>query len=257
VQHEDRQRAGSFGEDANQYDRARPAYPADLVDDLLRDRPRLILDVGCGTGIASRLLAARGCQVVGVEPDSRMAAVARGHGLAVEGATFEDWDPDGRRFDLIVSAQAWHWVDPVRGASKAGEILRPGGRIGVFWNRAQLPETLRPALTAAYQRVAPSLGEGYALPSPARTTPDESCRTAAAAFEDDGRFSDVSMAVFTHSVEYTTAEWLDLLPTHSDHRLLPSAQLAEVLETVGRVVDSAGGRFDVRYHTWLAGARAG
>src|SRR5207248_523841 len=83
--------------------------------------------VGCGTGIASRPFQDRGCRVTGVEPDERMAAVARRHGLAVEVSRFEDWDPAGRRFDLVVSAQAWHWVDPARGAAQAERALRSGG----------------------------------------------------------------------------------------------------------------------------------
>src|SRR5207302_3315261 len=77
VIHEDRQRAGSFGEDAAQYDRARPSYPTELVDALMVDQPRRVLDVGCGTGIAARLLAERACAVLGVEADPRMAEVAR------------------------------------------------------------------------------------------------------------------------------------------------------------------------------------
>jgi SAM-dependent methyltransferase len=66
----------------------------------------MVLDVGCGTGIASRLSVDRGCQVIGVEPDPRMAAVGRRHGLIVEEAAFEQWEPGSRRFDLLVSAQA-------------------------------------------------------------------------------------------------------------------------------------------------------
>ena len=78
--HDDRRRAGSFGDDADQYDRARPTYPAPLVDDLLDDGTHDVLDVpdvGCGTGKVGRLFAARGCAVLGVEPDERMAAVDR------------------------------------------------------------------------------------------------------------------------------------------------------------------------------------
>lgn len=90
--HEDRRRAGSFGEDAEQYDRARPSYPAVLVDDLLSEGAHDVLDVGCGTGKVARLFLARGCDVLGVEPDERMAAVARRHGVVVEIATFEEWD---------------------------------------------------------------------------------------------------------------------------------------------------------------------
>ena len=62
-----------------------------MLDDLLADRPERVLDVGCGTGIVSALLAHRGADVLGIEPDPRMAAVARAKGLAVEVARFEEW----------------------------------------------------------------------------------------------------------------------------------------------------------------------
>jgi SAM-dependent methyltransferase len=255
VKYRDRRRAGSFGDDAEQYDRARPAYPAELIDHLLPDRPGLIVDAGCGTGIASRLFTERGGQVVGIEPDPRMAAVARRHGCAVEAGRFEDWDPAGRRFDLVVSAQAWHWIDPVAGARKADEALRTGGRVGVFWNRGDPPDDVRAALDEAYRRAAPALGEDYALPSAALTDPDADCERAAAAFRAAGGFAGVTIQVFTHSVVYTTAQWLDLLPTHSDHRTLPAGELAQVLAAVGQEIDRIGGTFEMGYQTWLAEAR--
>ena len=86
-----------------------------------------VLDVGCGTGIAARQFQAAGCQVLGVDPDERMAELARRAGLDVEVATIETWDPAGRSFDAVIAGQAWHWVDPVAGAAKAAQAVRPGG----------------------------------------------------------------------------------------------------------------------------------
>jgi predicted TPR repeat methyltransferase len=86
---EDRARAESFGVTAALYDQARPAYPPALVDALIADGSRRVLDVGCGTGIASALLADRGCTVLGVEVDARMAEVARAKGIEVEVGRFE------------------------------------------------------------------------------------------------------------------------------------------------------------------------
>ena len=71
-----------------------------------------MLDVGCGTGKVARGLLARGLDVLGVELDPRMAALARAHGVEVEVAAFEDWDDRGRTFDLITFGDAWHWIDP-------------------------------------------------------------------------------------------------------------------------------------------------
>lgn len=91
----DRERAEAFGDDPVRYDRARPSYPDELVADLVAEHPARVLDVGCGTGIASRLFRAPGRTVLGIEPDPRMAAVARGYGLEVEEVRFEGWDPGG------------------------------------------------------------------------------------------------------------------------------------------------------------------
>jgi SAM-dependent methyltransferase len=114
--HDQRDRAESFGAVAELYDRHRPSYPEELIAALAALRPASVLDVGCGTGKASRQLTASGLDVLGVEIDAGMAAVARRSGVEVEVASFELWDERGRTFDLIVSGQAWHWVDPAVGA---------------------------------------------------------------------------------------------------------------------------------------------
>ena len=135
---------------------ARPGYPGALVARIVAGSPGLdVLDVGCGTGIAARQFQAAGCTVLGVEPDARMAEFARARGLAVEGATFEAWDPGGRRFDTVIAAQSWHWVDPASGAAKAATVLRPGGRLAVFGHVYELPAEVAKPFAAAYRRVVP------------------------------------------------------------------------------------------------------
>src|SRR5579875_261316 len=107
--HRARETAESFGSDAERYDRARPSYPQALVDRIVAASPgRDFLDVGCGTGISSRLFQAAGCRVLGVDPDARMAGLARLHGVKAEVARFEDWDPLGRAFDAVVAGMTWH-----------------------------------------------------------------------------------------------------------------------------------------------------
>src|SRR5688500_13082490 len=130
--HENRDVAESFGAEAERYDRARPGYPTEIIDKIVREAPgRHVLEVGIGTGIAARQLRQAGCTVLGVEPDERMAALARETGIQVETARFEDWEPRGRAFDAVVAAQSWHWVDPLAGAVTAAEVLRPGSRLTV------------------------------------------------------------------------------------------------------------------------------
>ena len=248
----DRRRAGSFGDDAEQYDRVRPTYPDAVIDRLTADRPRTVLDVGCGTGIAARLFAARGCRVLGLEPDARMAAVARGHGLEVEAGTFEQWDAGPRRFDLLVAGQAWHWVDPQLGAAKAAQVLRPGGCIGLFWNQSHPEPPVRDAILRAYARCAPELGErsvlvGHRDPSIYEAIAD--------AVRDTDRFAAVSIDCFTHEAVFPTATWLELTVTHSDHRTLPPDQLDALLTVLRSEIDRSGGQVPVHYETSLVSGR--
>jgi SAM-dependent methyltransferase len=252
VLHEDRVRAGSFGADAERYDRARPTYPPSLIDDLVADHPAQVLDVGCGTGIASRLLAARGCQVLGVEPDERMAAVARSHGVDVEVATIETWDSAGRRFDLLTSAQAWHWVDPLVGAAKAADVLNPDGCIGLFWNVARHSPDMQATFDAIYECLAPGLDRHAVLLGHGSA---ERFELAARTLPAGGRFTDVAVRAFPHARAYTTEAWLDQLPTHSDHATLEPERLEVLLAAVEAAIDEVGGHFTMEYDAWLVTAR--
>ena len=88
--HDQRQAAESFGSDPERYDRARPRYPDVLIERIVAAAPgRLVLDVGVGTGIVARQFHAAGCEVLGVDPDARLAEFARHSGVEVEVSTFE------------------------------------------------------------------------------------------------------------------------------------------------------------------------
>ena len=142
-----------FDEVAELYDRARPGYPAELFADLV-DITGLadgapVVEVGCGTGQATLPLAELGCSITAVEPGPRLAHLARQRLAAfpdaqIEIATFEDWACGHRRFDLLVAASSWHWVDPQIGWRRAHEILRPGSWMVILGNvvirRADEPE---------------------------------------------------------------------------------------------------------------------
>lgn len=253
--HQDRDRAGSFGDDASQYDRARPSYPSRLVDDLLATETKRLLDVGCGTGLASRLFTARGCEVLGVEQDERMAEVARAHGLRVDVARFETWQPPPEPFDLVISAQAWHWIDPAVGPAKAASVLRQSGRFAAFWNSYHLDPEMQRVMRPVYARWAPHLWEASVVLGTIGADEAEAARRGdIKALEACGLFGTVERHEYRWETAYTLDEWLDQLPTHSGHRTLEPDTLAKVLDAVRAALATSGESVHVRYRTNLISA---
>jgi SAM-dependent methyltransferase len=248
--HVHREVAEGFGADAGRYDRARPGYPAGLVGRIVAASPgRRVLDAGCGTGISARLLAAAGCQVLGVDPDPRMAERARQAGTEVEVAKFEDWDPAGRAFDAVIAAQAWHWVDPGAGAAKAAAALRPGGRLAVLWNAFEPPPELRAAFAAVFRQVMPGSPGGGFWSRPAIDAYRVMGGRAADGMRQAGAFGEPQEWTEGWARPYTRDEWLDLVPTTGGFSRLPPGVQAELLAGLGEAVDAAGGAFTMGYTT--------
>jgi SAM-dependent methyltransferase len=242
--HRNRARASSFGANAELYDRSRPRYPDAMIDALLASAPSRVLDVGCGTGLLGRSFVERGVPVLGVEPDAQMAAVARRHGLDVEIATFEGWDPAGRVVDLLVAGQSWHWVEPERGAHKAADVVRPGGGVAHAWNVGAMEDELGEALNVVYDAIAP----GQARPLVPHRRGDRGEPSASElAFSATGAFAPPEHHTYDWEHVYATDEWLAQLETHSDHALMSSDARARLLEAVGEVLDARGGAFTMYY----------
>ncbi|MFV8186298.1 class I SAM-dependent methyltransferase [Streptomyces sp. AF1B] len=256
--HERRDIAESFGTDPERYDRARPRYPEALVRRIVDALPGPdVLDVGCGTGISARQFQEAGCTVLGVDPDPRMAALARRLGTDVEVATFEEWEPRGRRFDAVVAGTAWHWVDHAAGVAKAAKLLRPGGLLALFWNVADIPADLAEAVADSCERVMPdapfdfraaltrSMVDGY----------QTFLVKAADGIREAGGFDEPEQWRYDWEFTYTRDAWLDVVPTQGAFTRLPPDKLAEILTAVGAAIDARGGTVTMPYATLAVTAR--
>ena len=244
--HGDRDRAESFGSRAEQYDRLRPAYPVALIDDLVSLDAWDVVDVGCGTGKAALALIDRGLRVLGVEPDEAMAAVARRHGVPVDVATFEAWDPEGRAFDLLTAGHAWHWVNPVMGLRKAASVVIPGGTVALFWNYHALEEPLPETLERVYAACAPEL---EVLGRDPTGSPDSD------PFLGSDQFTPGEPRIYRWPRELSANEWVDMLATFSDHQCLGKDRLLDLQDALRAAIDKSGGTVRSLCGTYVWSAR--
>ena len=127
-------------------------------------------------------------------------------------------------------------------------MLRPGGRLAVFWNAAQLPPGLGEALAGVYRRVQPGLPFNPWAMS-ALDAYRAMCGTAAGGIRQAGVFGDPEQWQFDWDRPYTRDEWQEVLPTFGAHSQIPPAKLEELLAGVGAAVDTMGGSFTMRYAT--------
>ena len=148
--------AVSFGTAAHDYDRYRVGPPTEIADLLAPISCESVLDLGAGTGALTRVLAARVPRVYAVDRDPRMIAVLEANcpGVtALEGTAERIPLPDGA-VDAVTVASAWHWMDPRTAIPEITRVLRPGGALGLMWNRRDRSEPWIAALEAFRLRVS-------------------------------------------------------------------------------------------------------
>lgn len=254
-----------FDEVAELYDRVRPRYPDQLFADLAAATGVAdgapVLEVGCGSGQATGSLLALGCAVTAVEPGADMAALTRRRHAAaeVENVAFEDWADRGRRFDGLVAATSWHWVDPTVGWQRAHDVLRPGGWIALLGNVVvRVPDEPEVYAETAdlHERAAPGY-PGWGRPPLA----DEVRATGGwGEVEDPGDLFGLALVHWYPSVQWFDGSgFADLLRSLSVYRALPAAVREPLLDAIAdRIRTHMGDRVARRYVSFLrVGHRSG
>jgi SAM-dependent methyltransferase len=247
----------SFDGVAACYERGRPGYPDDLIDDVLAysglAHPRLI-EVGAGTGKATRLFAQRDCDIVAVEPSREMAAIARATSaprrkVVVVEATFEDFELDDTGFDLLVSAQAWHWVRPAVRYPKAHRAVRGRGALAVFWSHPRWDATpYRQPLIEAYLAHAPEfVDRGPWFPGFGR--PEGQERPTEPEFAP--LFGEISERRYRWDRQYTADVYLDLLRSLVEHETLSADRRARLFDATAHAINALGESITLSYETRL------
>jgi SAM-dependent methyltransferase len=222
----------SFDTVAELYERARPTYPDELVDDLVAAiGGRRVLEIGSGTGKLTRSLVARDLDVTCIEPGANLAAVARRvvPDARIVEARFEDWVPDGSH-DGVCCATAWHWLDADVAAPKVHSLLPAGGVLAVIGTHHVCPPGHDPFFREI-QRVYASFGDGIDdLPDVGDIRHDD-----AIALRATGLF-DVEDRSYLRVIEYDAETYIEVLKTYSGHIVMTDEQRVTLFDAVREIV---------------------
>lgn len=248
----------TFGQDAELYDQCRPGYPPPLFTDLatltgLGPHAR-VLEIGCGTGQATLPLAQLGCTVVAMDLSTDMVAIARRNlaqfpNVTVVTSAFEDWQPTGGPFDAVLSATAFHWLDPDVRMIKAADLLRPGGALAIVSTHhiAGGTNAFFADVQRCYERFDPTTPPGM------RLTTDDETHEETAEFDRSARFGPVEFRRYEWQQTYPAHGYLNLLMTYSGHRAMAPPARNGLFACITHLIENVyNGEVTKQYRTRLA-----
>jgi len=231
-------RALSFGAVAEAYERYRPEYPAELVDVVMTYAGRPLptaLEIGAGTGKATRLFAHRGVLVTATDPDPAMLAELRKHVPATVRtvrAAFEDLQPD-ESYSLVYAAAALHWTDPSGRWPRMAGLLEPGGVVASFGGPFDLAD---PAVEEAVRVARAPFLESDEVPSPDGTPPEHDMQWPGTELQRSEWFADVQQAVIERPLTMSADDYIGYLSTVSAYLALPRPVQGQVYSRIRAVL---------------------
>jgi 2-polyprenyl-3-methyl-5-hydroxy-6-metoxy-1,4-benzoquinol methylase len=240
----------TFNEAANVYD-VRPSYPEKIIEEIISlsgiSEKSRILEVGVGTGQITLPFAKQGYEIVGLELGPALADQARKNlqnytNVNIITTAFEDWQSE-EKFDLLLSAQAFHWIETRVGLAGAAKFLHKGGALALVW-------TLDESQTVFQKESAP-VYDKYIPPQPNRPTPNEGYERYKKALTESSAFAEVVVREVKWNKTYSKEDYLKLQNTYSNHLAVSEETRAEFHKELAKIIDSHGGTVLRVYKTVL------
>ncbi|HSR86042.1 MAG TPA: methyltransferase domain-containing protein [Streptosporangiaceae bacterium] len=232
------ERALSFGVIAAAYERFRLGYPERLVDIVLTyaGQPvRTALEIGAGTGKATRLFAQRGIVVTATEPDGAMLAELGKHvpaNLIITQAAFEDLQP-GHSYGLVYAAAALHWTNPDGRWPRIAALLDPGGVFASFGGPVRLTD---PAVEETVRVARAPFLDSDEIPPPDGTPSTNDMQWPGTELQRSEWFSEVQQWVIERRLTMSARDYVGHLSTISAYLELHTAERELVLSRIMRVL---------------------
>ena len=250
----ERERRTHFDEIVVNYDKARWEYPPEVFADIF-DYARIgakgtALEIGAGTGKATRPFLAAGCKVTAVELGENMAAFLQDKyqndsKLSIIFSAFEDIELNASSYDIVYSASAFHWVDAGIGCPKVFNILKSKGVFALFRNNFitsyELYEDLHDLYKLHYLSIYPRNTKKEPYTSVSLSQLSEIKRGFGFSGMEQFGFYDVNMRFYEARQSYSATEYIALLETMADHRSLPESNKKALYTGIGESINKRGG----------------
>ncbi len=249
-----------FDDAAQLYDEVRPRYPEEIVEHIIAFAALpvhgRVFEVGCGTGQMTLPFAQRGYTVVALDQGERLAALAAQYcqpypQVRVVPCAFEAWQDVSGSYDLFLSAQAFHWIDPTYGLARAAELLKTGGTIALVWTAD------RSQGSAFWQATAPIYDTYNPQTSSGNLPLEIKVDLYRQALHTSRQFAGVHEVRQAWTKRYSGDEYLKLLQTFSDHRAMLEPNKSRFFEAIGQVITQMGGEVIRDYATLVLLAKKG
>lgn len=236
------QKKSWYGSVADHYNRVRPRYPQPLISRVVElahlPKGANILEIGCGPGIATTAFAQFGFSLVCLEPSQSACAIARQNcaqypNVEIVNATFEEWEPDSKKFDAVLAATSFHWVSPEIGFQKSASVLNHNGSLILLWNMTLQPQyEIYQLLDRVYQSQAPGLGRYED-----REKQNDQLKRFGDAVIGCGYFKDLVSEQLPCELTYSIDEYLALLSTYSPYIALDPQKRETLFESLKDVLE--------------------
>lgn len=217
----------TFNENVENYDKWRPTYGEELFKDIMMysriGQGKKAIEIGIGTGQATRPFLETGCELTAIELGEDLAEYSKlkfreSKNFTICNTTFEEFECPDDSVDLIYSATAFHWIPEEIGYPKVSKLLKTGGTLALFWNRpfvSRANDELHQQIQGIYQKYRPSNSKII-------ENDMEKYNRITNSIQAYG-FRDIVFKLYHSSRRFSSSEYIALLNTYSDHRSMPSA----------------------------------
>lgn len=245
-----KERSQSFDKVARIYDKVRPNYPKQLIEDVINlanlKNSSYILDIGTGTGQGTIPFAEKGYSIHCLEPGQNLIAIAKQNMISYkkvtfDTVTFEEWELQKQCFDLVISAQAFHWVDRKIGFPKAAQALKENGYIALFWNfTISTNSPITESLKEVFQKYIPQNSDK-------KSSLDSLIKKREKWFNDSFCFKNLIKKEYPWSINHNSEEYINLLKTQTFYQKFNVEEKSNMPNVIEKVFNNHGGFITLNY----------